>query len=74
MPIPCICTGTQVELVEINGRKTSGIIKDTVVVPYYGRAAVEFVADQPGSHALSLPHSAATWTMAFKALFRYSRV
>jgi FtsP/CotA-like multicopper oxidase with cupredoxin domain len=62
----------QVELVEINGKKTYGIIKDTVVVPYYGRAAVEFVANQPG---LSLFHCHIQQHMdyGFKALFRYKK-
>lgn len=61
----------QLELVEINGKKTSGIIKDTIVVPYYGRAAVDFVADQPG---LSLFHCHIQQHMdyGFKALFRYT--
>jgi FtsP/CotA-like multicopper oxidase with cupredoxin domain len=60
----------QFELVEVNGRKTAGIIKDTVVVPYYGRAIVDFVADQPG---LSLFHCHIQQHMdyGFKALFRY---
>jgi FtsP/CotA-like multicopper oxidase with cupredoxin domain len=60
----------QFELVEINGKKTAGIIKDTVVVPYYGRAIVDFVADQPG---LSLFHCHIQQHMdyGFKALFRY---
>lgn len=59
------------ELVEINGKKTAGIIKDTVVVPYYGRATVEFTADQPG---LSLFHCHLQQHMdyGFKALFRYA--
>ncbi len=61
----------QLELVEINGAKTSGIIKDTVVVPYYGRAVVDFTADQPG---LSLFHCHIQQHMdyGFKALFRYA--
>ncbi|HTA85979.1 MAG TPA: multicopper oxidase domain-containing protein, partial [Silvibacterium sp.] len=33
------------ELAEINGKKTAGVLKDTVVVPYYGRATVDFTAD-----------------------------
>ena len=33
---------------EINGKPTAGVIKDTVVVPTYGRASVDFTADQPG--------------------------
>jgi FtsP/CotA-like multicopper oxidase with cupredoxin domain len=61
----------QLELVEMNGVKTGGILKDTVVVPYYGRAAVDFVADQPG---LSLFHCHIQQHMdyGFKALFRYA--
>jgi FtsP/CotA-like multicopper oxidase with cupredoxin domain len=59
------------ELVEINGKKTAGIVKDTVVVPYYGRAIVDFTADQPG---LSLFHCHIQQHMdyGFKALFRYA--
>jgi FtsP/CotA-like multicopper oxidase with cupredoxin domain len=59
------------ELVEIYGKKTAGIIKDTVVTPYYGRAVVDFVADQPG---LSLFHCHIQQHMdfGFKALFRYA--
>ena len=33
---------------QIYGKATSGVIKDTVVVPTYGRASVDFTADQPG--------------------------
>jgi FtsP/CotA-like multicopper oxidase with cupredoxin domain len=59
------------ELTEINGIATSGIIKDTVVVPMYGRAAVDFTADQPG---LTLFHCHIQQHMdfGFKALFRYA--
>ena len=59
------------ELAEINGKKTAGILKDTVVVPYYGRAIVDLTADQPG---LSLFHCHIQQHMdyGFKALFRYS--
>jgi FtsP/CotA-like multicopper oxidase with cupredoxin domain len=59
------------KLAEINGKKTSGILKDTVVVPYYGRAVVDFTADQPG---LSLFHCHIQQHMdyGFKALFRYA--
>jgi FtsP/CotA-like multicopper oxidase with cupredoxin domain len=59
------------ELAEINGKKTAGIIKDTVVVPYYGRAIVDFTADQPG---LTLFHCHIQQHMdyGFKALFRYA--
>jgi len=40
------------ELVEIYGKSTAGILKDTVVAPYYGRAVVDFVADQPAQHRM----------------------
>lgn len=38
-----------VELVEIAGRPAAGgVMKDTVLVPGFSRASVDFVADQPG--------------------------
>ena len=59
------------ELAEMNGKKTAGIMKDTVVVPYFGRAIVDFTADQPG---LTLFHCHIQQHMdyGFKALFRYA--
>jgi FtsP/CotA-like multicopper oxidase with cupredoxin domain len=59
------------EIVEIYGKATSGIIKDTLVVPMYGKAVVEFVADQPG---LTLFHCHIQQHMdfGFKALLRYA--
>jgi len=59
------------ELVEIYGKPTAGIMKDTVVVPRWGRAVVEFVADQPG---LTLFHCHIQQHMdyGFKALLRYA--
>lgn len=59
------------ELTEFNGKKTSGILKDTVVVPYYGRAAVDFTADQTGL-ALFHCHIQQHMDYGFKALFRYA--
>jgi FtsP/CotA-like multicopper oxidase with cupredoxin domain len=58
----------QMELIDINGKPTAGLIKDTVIVPFYGRATVEFVA-QPG---LSLFHCHIQQHMdyGFKALLR----
>jgi len=58
------------ELIEIYGKATAGIMKDTVVVPKFGRAVVEFVADQPG---LTLFHCHIQQHMdyGFKALLRY---
>jgi len=58
------------ELVDFNGKPTSGLIKDTVVVPFYGRAAVEFTANQPGL-TLFHCHIQAHMDFGFKALFRY---
>jgi len=61
----------QFEIAEIYGKPTSGIIKDTVVVPTYGRASVDFTADQPG---LTLFHCHIQHHMdyGFKALLRYA--
>lgn len=58
------------ELVELNGKPTAGIKKDTVIVPAYGRATVDLVADQPG---LTLFHCHIQQHMdfGFMALFRY---
>ncbi|MFP5207592.1 MAG: multicopper oxidase family protein [Acidobacteriota bacterium] len=59
------------ELHSINGKPTAGIVKDTVVVPYFGRAVVDFTAAQPG---LTLFHCHIQQHMdyGFKALFRYA--
>ena len=59
------------ELVEIYGKRTAGIIKDTVVVPAYGRAVVDLVADQPGP-SLFHCHIQQHMDFGFKALFRYA--
>jgi FtsP/CotA-like multicopper oxidase with cupredoxin domain len=58
------------ELMDINGKPTSGIMKDTVIVPYYGRVAVEFTANQPGA-SLFHCHIQQHMDYGFKALFRY---
>ena len=59
------------ELVELNGKPTAGIKKDTVIVPAFGRASVDLVADQPG---LTLFHCHIQQHMdfGFIALFRYA--
>jgi FtsP/CotA-like multicopper oxidase with cupredoxin domain len=59
------------EVVEVNGKTACGLMKDTVVVPYYGRAVVDFTANQPG---LTLFHCHIQQHMdyGFKALFRYA--
>ena len=59
------------EITEHRGKPTAGVIKDTVIVPLFGRTAVDFTADQPG---LTLFHCHIQQHMdfGFKALFRYS--
>jgi FtsP/CotA-like multicopper oxidase with cupredoxin domain len=59
------------ELVELNGKPTAGIKKDTVIVPAFGRATVDLLADQPG---LTLFHCHMQQHMdyGFMALFRYA--
>lgn len=59
------------ELVELNGKPTAGIMKDTVVVRAFGRASVDLVADQPGL-TLFHCHMQQHMDFGFKALFRYS--
>ena len=61
----------QFELVEINGKPTAGIKKDTVIVPAFGRATVDLLADHPG---LTLFHCHIQQHMdfGFMALFRYA--
>jgi FtsP/CotA-like multicopper oxidase with cupredoxin domain len=61
----------QLEIAEIYGKPTSGVIKDTVVVPTYGRASVDFTADQPGP-TLFHCHIQQHMDFGFKALLRYS--
>jgi FtsP/CotA-like multicopper oxidase with cupredoxin domain len=61
----------QMEIVEIYGKATSGVIKDTVVVPAYGRAIVDFTADQPGA-TLFHCHIQHHMDYGFKALLRYA--
>ena len=61
----------QLEIAEIYGKGTSGVIKDTVVVPTYGRASVDFTADQPGA-TLFHCHIQQHMDFGFKALLRYA--
>jgi FtsP/CotA-like multicopper oxidase with cupredoxin domain len=61
----------QLEIVEIYAKATSGVIKDTVVVPSYGRASVDFTADQPGD-TLFHCHIQQHMDYGFKALLRYA--
>ena len=58
------------EIAEIYGKPTSGVIKDTIVVPMYARAVVDFTADQPGA-ALFHCHIQHHMDYGFKALLKY---
>jgi FtsP/CotA-like multicopper oxidase with cupredoxin domain len=59
------------ELVELNGMPTAGIRKDTVILPAYGRATVDLVADHPGL-TLFHCHMQQHMDFGFMALFRYA--
>jgi FtsP/CotA-like multicopper oxidase with cupredoxin domain len=59
------------ELVDVNSKPTGGIMKDTVIVPLYGRVSVDFAADQPGPTLLHC-HIQQHMDFGFKALLRYS--
>jgi FtsP/CotA-like multicopper oxidase with cupredoxin domain len=59
------------ELVDFNGKKSSGVIKDTVVAPNYGVVTVDLVANQPGL-TLFHCHNQQHMDFGFKALFRYA--
>ena len=68
---PCICTGTCSSLSSSTASRLPASMKDTVIVPAFGRATVDLVADQPG---LTLFHCHIQQHMdfGFKALFRYA--
>jgi len=59
------------ELVDVNGKPVSGILKDTVVVPMYGRVSVDLTASQPGL-SLFHCHIQSHMDFGFKALLRYA--
>jgi FtsP/CotA-like multicopper oxidase with cupredoxin domain len=70
LTIGAVETTLQLEIAEIYGKATAGVIKDTIVVPTYGRASVDFTADQPGP-ALFHCHIQQHMDFGFKALLRY---
>ena len=59
------------ELTEINSKRTFGILKDSFIVPYYGRASVDLTADQPGLARFHC-HIQQHMDYGFKALKSYS--
>ena len=58
------------ELVSVNGKQTSGVMKDTIVVPGYGVVEVDFVADNPGA-TLFHCHQTLHMDYGFMRLFEY---
>lgn len=58
------------ELVNMNGKRTSGVMKDTIIVPGFGAVDVDFVANDPGA---TLFHCHQTLHMDFglMRLFKY---
>ncbi len=61
MTIPCTSIGIFFEIVEMNGKPTGGVVKDTVVVPQFGRVAVDLMADQPGLALFHCRNQDCTW-------------
>jgi FtsP/CotA-like multicopper oxidase with cupredoxin domain len=59
------------ELVSFNGHPTSGILKDTVVVPGFGAVDVDFVANDPGA-TLFHCHQILHQDYGFMRLFKYA--
>lgn len=59
------------ELVNVNGKPTAGVMKDTVVVPGFGTVDVDFVANDPGA-TLFHCHQTLHMDFGFMRLFRYA--
>lgn len=58
------------EVKSINGRRTSGLIKDVLIVPAHTTAEVEFVANNPGA-TLFHCHQQSHMDFGFMLLLRY---
>jgi FtsP/CotA-like multicopper oxidase with cupredoxin domain len=58
------------EVVNVNGRATAGVMKDTVVVPGFGTVNVDFVADDPGA-TLFHCHQTLHMDYGFMRLLKY---
>ena len=59
------------EVVSVNGKQTSGVMKDTIVVPGYGVVEVDFIADNPGA-TLFHCHQTLHMDYGFMRLLRYA--
>ena len=60
------------ELTRINGKATSGVMKDVVMLPGYQEATIDFVADNPGL-TLFHCHQQLHMDFGFMALFDYGK-
>lgn len=58
------------EVVNVNGKPTSGVMKDTVVVPGFGAVDVDFVANNPGA-TLFHCHQTLHMDYGLMRLFKY---
>ena len=58
------------ELISVNGKRTSGVRKDVVVIPGFSRIDVDFVADNPGL-TLFHCHQQLHMDYGFMRLFKY---
>lgn len=58
------------EVVNVNGRATAGVMKDTVVVPGFGTVDVDFVANDPGD-TLFHCHQTLHMDYGLMRLFKY---
>jgi FtsP/CotA-like multicopper oxidase with cupredoxin domain len=58
------------ELVSVNGKATSGVMKDVIVVPGFGRVEVDFVANNPGP-TLFHCHQTLHMDFGFMRLLKY---
>lgn len=71
MSHPMHLHGHAFQVMEMNGRRFAGAVRDTVLVPHQGRVTIAFDADNPGAwmaHCHNLYHMAA----GMMALLRYS--
>ncbi len=59
------------ELMRVNGQATSGVMKDTVIVPGFGRVEVDFIANNPGATLLHC-HQTLHMDYGFMQLLEYA--
>ena len=54
------------EIIKVGDKPTSGVIKDTISLPRFSTAEIDFVADNPGTRS-STVIIRITWTRASRA-------